>query len=54
MEKILEDYASDKPHSFGGRKRAYDFYPDIEKKLIDKAYDQNDIHSRFKQHRKPK
>ena len=54
MEQIHEDYASDKPHSFGSKKRAYDFYPDIAKRVIDEAYERNDIYTRFKQHRKPK
>ena len=54
MEKIHEDYASDKPHAFGSKKRAYDYYPVNDRKLIDKAYNKNDIYTRFKQHRKPK
>ena len=54
MEQIQEDYIADKPHSFGSKQRAYDFYPNIDKKLINEAYEKNDIHTRFKQHRKSK
>ena len=54
MEQINEDYYKDLPHSYGGKKRAYDYYEDIDNKVIDDAYHQNDIYTRFKQHRKAK
>lgn len=52
MDQINEDYFKDLPHSYGGKKRAYEHYEDIDNEIIDAAYHQNDIYTRFKQHRK--
>lgn len=52
MDQINQDYYSDLPHSYGGKKRAYDYYEDIDNNVIDEAYHQNDIYTRFKQHKK--
>lgn len=52
MDQINQDYYKDLPHSFGGKKLAYDYYND--KELVDEAYKQNDIYTRFRQHRKAK
>ena len=51
---INKDYLSDKPHSFGGKKRVYEYYDNKSKSDIDKALSYNDIYTRFKQHRKSK
>ena len=52
MNKINSDYFSDKPHSFGGKYRLYESYGDKEK--VDTALSNNDIYTRFKQHRRSK
>ena len=52
MNKINSDYFSDKPHSFGGKYRLYKTYGDKEK--VDAALSNNDIYTRFKQHRRSK
>lgn len=54
MNQINQDYHSDLPHSFGGKKRAYDYYQDIDNNIIDEAYHENDIYTRFRQHKKAK
>ena len=54
MEQITEDYYKDFPHSYGGKNLAYDHYKNITNKTIDEAYQQNDIYTRFRQHKKAK
>ena len=51
-KQVNEEYYSDKPHSYGGKYRLYDFYSD--KAIVDEALRKNDIYTRFKQHRKSK
>ena len=51
MQDINSEYYSDKPHSFGGK---YRLYTPFKKTDVDKALKNNDIYSRFKQHRKSK
>ena len=51
MEDINDDYFSDKSHSFGGKYRLYNVY---NKTDVDTALSNNDIYSRYKQHRKSK
>ena len=34
MSKINSDYYSDKPHSFGGKYRLYEFYSDKKKWIV--------------------
>ena len=54
MDQINEDYYKDLPHSYGGRYLAYDHYENINNRTIDDAYKQNDIYTRFRQHKKAK
>ena len=54
MENFNEDYTSDKPHSYGGKYRAYEYYKNDDKNKIDEAFKTSDIYSRFKQHKKSK
>ena len=51
MEDINEEYLSDKPHSYGGKYRLYNMF---KKGDVDRALKNNNIYSRFKQHRKSK
>ena len=51
MEDINYNYFSDKPHSYGGKDRLYKLYNN---KDVDKALSNNDVYTRFKQHRKSK
>lgn len=53
-DKLNKEYLSNKPHSFGGKNRVYEYYKDISNSAIDKALSYNDIYTRFKQHRKSK
>ena len=54
MENFNEEYTSDKPHSYGGKYRAYEYYTNNDKNKIDDAFKTSDIYSRFKQHKKAK
>ena len=54
MENFNEEYTSDKPHSYGGKYRAYEYYTNDDKNKIDDAFKTSDIYSRFKQHKKAK
>ena len=53
MEKFNEDYTSNKPHSYGGKNRSYEYYK-VDKEKVDDAFKTSDIYTRFKQHRKSK
>jgi hypothetical protein len=48
---INSEYFSDKPHSYGGKYRLYELY---NKDDVDTALTNNDVYTRFKQHRKSK
>ena len=54
MDNFNNDYTSDKPHSYGGKYRAYEYYRNVDKNEIDNAFKTSDIYSRFKQHKKSK
>ena len=54
MENFNEEYTSDKPHSYGGKNRAYEYYTNDDKNKIDNAFKTSHIYSRFKQHKKAK
>ena len=54
MDNFNNDYTSDKPHSYGGKYRAYEYYRSVDKNKIDNAFNTSDIYSRFKQHKKSK
>ena len=54
MENFNEEYTSDKPHSYGGKYRAYEYYRNDDKGKIEDAFKTSDIYSRFKQHKKSK
>ena len=54
MENFNEEYTSDKPHAYGGKYRAYEYYRNIDKNRIEDAFKTSDIYSRFKQHKKSK
>ena len=45
------DYHGDKPYSFGGRNRAYEY---VNKDEVNKTLDHSDIYTRFKQYKKPR
>ena len=49
--EVNSDYFSDKPHAFGGK---YGLYTIFEKKKVDSALENNDIYTRFKQHKRSK
>ena len=51
MVDINSEYLSDKPHAYGGKYRLYNVF---KKGDVDNALKNNDIYSRFKQHRKSK
>ena len=51
MQDINSEYLSDKPHSYGGKYRLYNIF---KKGDVDRALKNNNIYSRFKQHRKSK
>ena len=51
---INSEYFSDKPHSFGGKYRLYDFFGKDNVKKVDKGLTYNDIYTRFKQHNRPR
>ena len=51
MNDINSEYNSDKPHSYGGKYRLYELY---NKDDVDTALANNDVYTRFKQHRKSK
>ena len=51
MVDINREYVSDKPYSYGGKYRLYDVF---KKSDVDKNLKNNDIYTRFKQHRKSK
>ena len=51
MSDINTDYFSDKAHSYGGKYRLYDEFKRVD---VDRELRDNDIYSRFKQHRKSK
>ena len=53
-QSINSDYLGDKPHSYGGKYRLYDFYGTKHKNKVDQALSYNDIYTRFKQHRRSK
>ena len=48
---INEEYHGDKPFSFGGK---YRLYENFDKRDVDKALQENDTFTQFKQYRKPK
>ena len=48
---INSEYFSDKPHSYGGKYRLYELY---NKDDVDTALANNDVYTRFKQHRESK
>ena len=48
---VNSDYFSDKPQSFGGKYQLYNLF---DKKEVDSALENNDIYSRFKQHKRAK
>ena len=50
-EEINSSFNNDKPLSYGGKYRLYQFY---NKKNVDKAMTENDTYTQFKQHRKSK
>ena len=54
MENFNEEYTSDKPHAYGGKYRAYEYYRNVDKNRIEDAFKTSDIYSRFKQHKKSK
>ena len=47
----MMDYHGDKPYSFGGRNRAYEY---VNKDEVNKTLDHSDIYTRFKQYKKPR
>lgn len=47
---VNKDYFSTKPHSFGGKNALYEKF---DKDKVDKALTNNDIYTRFKQHKRP-
>ena len=51
MEIINIEYFNDKPHSYGGKYRLYEI---LQKGYVDKALKNNDIYTKFKQHKKSK
>ena len=51
MEHINIEYFNDKPHSYGGKNRLYEIYQNSD---VDKALKNNDIYTKFKQHKKSK
>ena len=51
MENINIEYFNDKPHSYGGKYRLYEIYQNSD---VDKALKNNDIYTKFKQHKKSK
>ena len=51
MQDINSEYYSNKPHSFSSKYRLYNVF---KKGDVDRALKNNDIYSRFKQHRKSK
>ena len=52
VHNINNDYLSDRPYSFGGKNRVYDFYNN--KKKVDTALTYNDTYTRFTQHKRPR
>ena len=48
---INEESYGDKAFSFGGK---YRLYENFDKREVDKALEENDVFTQFKQHRKPK
>ena len=48
---INEEYHGDKSFSFGGKYRLYD---NFDKRKVDKALEENDTFTQFKQYRNPK
>ena len=51
MMNINEEFYGDKAFSFGGK---YRLYENFDKREVDKALEENDTFTQFKQHRKPK
>ena len=51
MQQVNSYYFSDKPQSFGGKYRLYNLF---DKKEVNSALENNDIYSRFKQHKRAK
>ena len=51
MVDINKEYFSDNPYSYGGKYRLYDVF---EKSDVDRDLKNNNIYTRFKQHRKSK
>ena len=51
MQQVNSYYFSDKPQSFGGKYQLYNLF---DKKEVNSALENNDIYSRFKQHKRAK
>ena len=49
--EVNREFFSDKPQAFGGK---YGLYNIFEKKTVDSALENNDIYTRFKQHKRSK
>ena len=53
-DHINIEWHENKPHSFGGKYRSYDYYKGSPKEIIDKAFKKNNIYTKFFQYRRSK